>query len=330
MSTTSRQLADSIRAELTAFAWNEWSQLGVFTDEGRPSPWTADLEALILVSLRIGREDPRLFDAVLDWMVVNEHVISVRRLRRMAVQDTQRRLIDAALAAVGQTRPQQRFTAKGGHDASSPEPLFPNVAAHGRDRDPAFASFGFARPPFHPRGQASRPDLTKPIAFALRMRELLGVGVRAEAMTFLLTVDAPTATAQAITESAFFAKRNVQEALASLTRAGAAEAWDVGGQHRYQVNHSDWAKLLNIEGRFPEHRDWPQLLGSLDRMLEWLDDPKTETLSPYLLASASQDMLDDMGRDLMHAGILVDRGRVGEEAWDDFVLSAHGAIDRLV
>src|SRR5215211_5161481 len=63
---TSRELRDLVRREQTAFAWDEWAQLGVFAEPKRTSPWAADPEALILLSLQVGRVDPRLFDAVLD------------------------------------------------------------------------------------------------------------------------------------------------------------------------------------------------------------------------------------------------------------------------
>jgi hypothetical protein len=57
-------------------------------------------------------------------------------------------------------------------------------------------------------GKSQVPDLRAPINFAFRLRQLLGIGARAEAARFLLTVHAPSVTAQVVTESAGFAKRN--------------------------------------------------------------------------------------------------------------------------
>ena len=67
-----------------------------------------------------------------------------------------------------------------------------------------------------PRCQISR----RQSIFAFRLRQLLGVGARAEAARFLLTVRAPSVTAQVVTESAGYAKRNIHEALAALHWAG--------------------------------------------------------------------------------------------------------------
>jgi hypothetical protein len=46
--------------------------------------WSQDIEALLLLTFEVARADPRLFDEVLDWLVTNEHLISVRRLRTLA------------------------------------------------------------------------------------------------------------------------------------------------------------------------------------------------------------------------------------------------------
>lgn len=48
--------------------------------------WAADPEALILFTLQIGRRDPRLFDEVLDWVALNQKVLSLQRLRNLAAR----------------------------------------------------------------------------------------------------------------------------------------------------------------------------------------------------------------------------------------------------
>ena len=59
-------LRDRVRSELTSFAWDQWAQMGVFAPSERRDQWAADPEALLLFSFEIGRDDPRLFDEVLD------------------------------------------------------------------------------------------------------------------------------------------------------------------------------------------------------------------------------------------------------------------------
>jgi hypothetical protein len=76
-----------VEAALLAFAWDEWAQMGVLASPTRTSPWAQDPEALLGFTLELARADPRLFDEVLDWLVVNEHLISVRRLRSVDAPD---------------------------------------------------------------------------------------------------------------------------------------------------------------------------------------------------------------------------------------------------
>lgn len=57
---------DSVSRELTGFAWDQWAQLGVLASSERRDRWVADPEALLLFTLEVGRDDPRLFEEVLD------------------------------------------------------------------------------------------------------------------------------------------------------------------------------------------------------------------------------------------------------------------------
>nr|MBA3809859.1 hypothetical protein [Solirubrobacterales bacterium] len=94
---------------LLSFAWDEWSQMGILAAPRTQSPWAQDPEALIVFSLEVARADPRLFDELLDWMLLNESLLSVRRLRSMCIEDTDGALIGAALAWLAHQRPRARL-----------------------------------------------------------------------------------------------------------------------------------------------------------------------------------------------------------------------------
>ena len=82
--------------------------------------------------------------------------------------------------------------------------------------DEDFAAAGWTRPPLIPSHKSSPPDPIAPINLAFRLRQILGVGVRSEAVRVLLTTDAPLVNAQTLARSTGYAKRNVHEALAGL------------------------------------------------------------------------------------------------------------------
>ena len=323
-----------VRERLLAFAWDEWSRLGVLARSDRRARWAIDPEALVLFTLEIGRDDPRLFDELLDWLVVNERLVSVQRLRNLAADDADRALVDAALGWVARWRPRARLAAKAADGGAGPdrsEPLFRTTRIPTRQPDEAFLAHGFLKPSVEPSRNSQPPDPALPANFAFRLRHLLGIGARAEALRVLLGVDAPNVTAQVVAASAGYSKRNVHEALASLQAAGVLDVLMVGNQQRFRVPRERWAALLGIGAdELPRHRDWPALFYALRRIVRWLADPRNEELSDYMRASEARELVTEIGPDLRFAGgFVTDRGRPGAEYWEDFVVTVRTALDRL-
>ncbi|HWH45472.1 MAG TPA: hypothetical protein VNT32_12150 [Thermoleophilaceae bacterium] len=327
----------ALRAEvgerLRAFAWDEWTRLGVLASSERRDRFAADPEALLIFTLEIGRDDPRLFDEVLDWLVVNERLVSVQRLRNLAGGDGERALVNAALAWVARRRPRTRLVAKAANAAhpDASEPLFRTARVPSRTLDDAFLTHGFLKPSVEPSGNSQPPDPALPVNFAFRLRHLLGIGARAEVVRVLLGTDAPSLTAQAVAGSAGYSKRNVHEALASLHAAGVLDVLAVGNEQRFSAPRERWAALLGIEaGELPRHRDWPALLGALAHVTRWLADPRNDELSDYMRASEARLLADGVAPELRRAGVPVpDRARPGAAYWDDFVMMIRAALDAL-
>lgn len=327
MSTSS--LKERLTAGLIDFAWREWAQMGVLAAPPPPDRWAQDPEALLLLTLEIGRDDPRLFDEVLDWLVVNQPLMSTRRLRTLCESAEDVRLSEAAVEwALGH---QRKRAPKPGQQVANPEPLFRNSGWPVREPDPIFVSFGFLRPPAQRSGKSTRPDAAAPINFTFRLRSLLGVGTRAEAVRYLLTADVESASVADVTASSGFAKRNIQEALTALHSAGVASATTANGEQRYAIDRARWAQLLELEpDELPIYRDWPTLLGTLRRMLRWLARAELDDLSDYLRASQAADLLDEVRPALNRAGILL-RARVGgERSWTDLEDAVDTALQSLV
>lgn len=304
-------LRDRLGGTLLEFAWDEWAQMGIAAAPTRSSPWTQDPEALLVFSLEVARDDPRLFDGILDWLVVNHALVSVRRLRTMCVDEEDVRLVEATLGWLNEHRPRARLAGPGATASGrDPAPLFRGQPEPLGAKDAAFERSGVARPATVVIGKAQRPDLQARINFAFRLRHLLGVGARAEIVRFLLTEQMPRAGVQVVTRSAGYAKRNVQEGLTSLHAAGVVSVVAVGGEQRYAADREGWARLLGLgSDRMPLHRDWPQLLGAARTVLRWLADPELEELSEYLFASRARDLLDDVRDDLAYAGVVLDAPR---------------------
>jgi hypothetical protein len=328
---TAETLSAEVVTALQNLASDQWSQLGVSTPppEHREER-AADPEALLLFTLNVGRSDPRLFDEVLDWLALNASLVSVHRLRNLCANPTDRALVDAALDwAAGERRRSADAPQRASARRGAPAPLFPSLPAPRGDLDPAFARHGFARGPVQRSGKSLPPRLHDPIAFAFRLRRLLGVGVRAEVMRALLTIRAPRLSGRVITASAGFAQRNVREGLAQLHEAGVVDIVHVADDRFYTAHDTEWAALLGLGSapHLPIHYDWIPAYRALTEILRWLQDPGLDDLSPYLRASRARTLVTDIEADLQYARIAPALYAVrGADFWDAFVAITQAAI----
>jgi hypothetical protein len=322
-------LRNRVSRELLTFAWNEWAQMGVLAEVRRRSPWAADPEAHLLFTLQIGRDDPRLFDEVLDWFSINGALISAQRLRNMAGSEEDARLVEAAAAWISRQGGRFRsFAAKPRPASPSAQPLFYDAREPSRE-DETFARFGFLRAPVARSGKSRRPDLRLPINFAFRVRNVFGVGSRAEVMRFLLTTSRNAARGQqprfstpSIAADAGFAKRNVHEALVALAEAGTIEMSAAGREHYYSIDADAWRKALGLEDAMPMFRDWPHALLGFRELHRWLARAELEDLSPYMRASEARVFAGQIEASFSHAGLSVTQRGLpagGDDYWPVFV-----------
>lgn len=334
-------LSAEVLEDLRHLAWDQWAQLGVSgTPPDRRDERAADPEALLLFTLEVARTDPRLFDEVLDWLALNEPLVSVHRLRNLCETDADRTLVAAALDWVAGTRGRGRRSAPAPTSDVDVVPLFTTVPSLGRDLDPVFSRHGLARPHLSPSGKSQAPDLTAPINFAFRLRRLLGLGVRAEIVRTLLTLLAPALLlttrhpglpAKVIAASAGFATRNVREGLAQLSEAGVVDVVTFGDERFYSLAVEAWARLLRLDGapHVPLHHDWIPTFRALTAIARWLQQADLDGLTPYQRASRARTLIEHLRPDLSHAGIRVDLYAAhGVAFWDAFVAITRETVRR--
>ena len=106
VSALSRRLSD----RLVAFAWDEWAQMGLLATPQPAQPVGAGPRGADRVHARGRARRARLFDELMDWMLVNESLLSVRRLRAMCIDETDRALTAAALGWLARQRPRARLS----------------------------------------------------------------------------------------------------------------------------------------------------------------------------------------------------------------------------
>jgi hypothetical protein len=326
------ELREAVRSATGEFAWGQWAQMGVLAETSRRDRWAADPEALLLFTLEVARDDPRLFDEVLDWLRLNVRLIGVQRLRNLCHDEEDRALVGASLAWAERYQPKFRAgVSRVREEPEAPAPLFRGVSLRVGGPDEAFLAHGLLKPATEPSHKSRPPDLFSPINFAFRLRHLFGVGSRADVIRYLLTVRAPDVNAQLVAEAAAYAKRNVSETLASLVASGVVEAFTRANERRYHVERERWASLLELDPEaFPVYREWPRLLWALRALARWIDSATLDELSDYMLASEARMLLDRIGPSLLTSGVPTPRvQRIGPDYWETFVETVVAALELL-
>ena len=107
---------------------------------------------------------------------------------------------------------------------------------------------------------------------------------------------------QVLAKSTAYTKRNVQEAVASLTAAGVLFSFELGNEQVFSIPWDRWAQFLELD-QLPTQEDWPQLFAVYRRVLRWLADPAREGLSDYMLSSEMRTLVEEAAPDLRFAGI---------------------------
>jgi hypothetical protein len=313
------ELSTDLEDILDRFAWEEWSQMGVLATAGPPRRWAQDPEALLLLTFEVARGDPRLFDEVLDWLITNEQLVNLRRLRTPAVDPEDQALSEAVIAWLGHHRPKARFAqSTRPQPLAEARPLFFQESFPVAHPDETFAEHGWLRPAFAGTRKSMPPAIDAPINLSFRLRLLFGLTARAEIARLLFTMEDPGVTSATLARSAGYTKRNVHEALSSLELAGVVSAFATGHEFRYRIDRDRWSAFLEIPETI-EHIDWIPIFLSLRRTLRWLRQPSRSQDSEYLISSSARDLLERIRPDLEGAGIEVPQRRRAGTALDDLL-----------
>ena len=86
MGTSLIEFKAAVLDQLLSFLWRQWSALGVSGYGAAEEHRVIDPEPLLLLSLTVCRYDARLFDEILDWLMVNGAFLNVQRLKNIERQ----------------------------------------------------------------------------------------------------------------------------------------------------------------------------------------------------------------------------------------------------
>ncbi len=303
--------------------WQQWSTLGVAGYGTYTESQVLDPEALLLFTATIARFDQRLFDEVLEWLILNEHIINVQRLRTMLKKEKfQSPAVVAAMAMLLRSLKAGTKWKKVAELATLEpvESLFylkdgkplPVFTAH----DEVFESCGLRRNRFEKRGNAQLFSAGTASTLLLQLRSLWGLNCRAETMLFLLAHGNGAITT--IAERGYFSWRSIQEALSDISHSGVVTHSKPKKGRIYYLAVEQWKTILLSDcEKEIKWIPWPPLFRFFERIRSLLQDEQLCTLSTAAQAVElkrlmESDLLDKLQRAGMGNLIPRDRGLQGE------------------
>ncbi len=330
------------------FLWRQWSALGVLGEARTEDSWVLDLEPMLLFTLEMGRYEPRLFDEVMDWLVVNGQWIDIQRLRGILRGQNEAviSLIGAAasfLIKAGDGRKWKNLSrycqSQFGEKQNNTEPLFygknGKAHPHSKKQDLNFLSYGFNRPQLETRRMTRQVPITSQNTIRFLLRALFGLGSRSECLVYLLTHDGghPSEVATAIGLSV----RGTQDALIELSKSGLVLT-RVKGKRKieYWLSHERWWEFLSrgsiTEIKKPVWIDWIALFSALSKIWSTLNEIGKEEISDYMRSSKLRDSMEVVGSEFAKSGLDISSVpgsdvRTGEyeKAFEEFIINIFGA-----
>lgn len=318
------------------FLWRQWSQLGVAADAEWQDRWLIDPEALLLLTLDVGRYDPRLFDEVLDWSVRNSRWLSVVRLGKIAAEqvgDTGRRLVAAFAEFMGEHGDPKRWRnlagVTGGH---SGEPIHLFLTSEGGTlptigaEDPTFARQGVLRPPVVLRGMSRTVPMDSPTNLLFKLRALFGVGTRPDALAYLLTHEQGYQTE--IARRTSWSQSSLGNALGEIACSGlAAECPAPARERLYSADRARWRQFLRLR-YLPTWVDWVRVTTGLSVITAFFREETTDQLTDYMLRSRLWTLTEVAGPRFTDTGLAL---RIGvHPGLSGSISYFRGFVERLV
>lgn len=301
------------------FLWRQWSSLGVAGGSRPEEDWIIDPEALLIFSLQMARYEPRFFDEVLDWLVINGKFIDIQRLRGITKKQDEptRRLISAvasylshegkgnqrkwkSLSLVYRANPNTQDEALFKTKESKP---YPKIKAE----SPVFHNYGFLREDFVLRKMSKPVSATAPSNVRFLLRALFGIGSRAECILYLLTHEAghPSEVAQAIGISV----RGAQDTLIELAESGLVLTRIKGKRKiEYWLSQKKWWEFLKSQPFndivVPTWVNWISVFNALSGVWEILEKIEATDTSDYMKSSKLHEAMEKyIARELSNSGI---------------------------
>ncbi|MHB8895688.1 MAG: hypothetical protein ACYC99_11010 [Candidatus Geothermincolia bacterium] len=310
MEISAEDFHSSLLERVLEILWSQWSAVGIYTGVPPSETIVIDPEALVCATMWFGRYSPRLFDEAMDWMKTNDALVSLDRLKsiaRLFSSDTAA-VLGAVFDHLWMVERRTKFRAKSlgreKEQEKNREPLFRSWPDRGEpthgDNDEIFLRWGFERSPVELRGMSSVPALGKAVNLRFVLRDLFGLGVRAEVAAYLTLEGQGNSSqiAKAVTQN----QRAVYAVLGDLARGGFARKRETGRETIFTIDTGRWRGFIE-HGTTARFVQWADIFSALQGVLvDKLENDKAYG-SAYLASSRFREIAPEVTRRLANAGL---------------------------
>jgi hypothetical protein len=290
MSTTRfAKLARELSEAVAGAVWIQWQTLGGQAAAPRAPGAIVDPEALVLASLWLVDDEPRLRDFLYGFGEVGSRLLSVQRLKRAT-----------ALFPAGGDEKVAGFAASVA--SFRKDPRWRNLAATG------------SQPAGRPGKVApAATRLGDPGSLMLRLRTAFGVDVRIDTLTYLIGRQGAWADVKDISEALLYAKYSVRGAGEALADARLIES-RTNRPVKYYADPRRWTTLLKLQ-HAPAWHPWVRIYAFAIRLRARLGHSGLKAASPSLAASLAREFMLEHGQVLAQLQLNVpqDRDYLGEK-----------------
>lgn len=241
-----------IEAAVSAI-WQQWADLGGTATGGETRRRLIDPEALLLASEALAPRERRLQEVLYMWVRQHADVLSAQRLTNLANRSgTLPRHDPAAIAVIAMQGPNGHRWKK---LAGTQPPAAPS-SLHLRSVPPL--------------------GLSAPSTAMVRLRLAMGVGVKADALTYLLGTH-EWRSVQEVTRATGYTKAGVRRSLDELAEARFIEsedgvAWHARRARNYRADPKLFRTLLGFGNMSPAWGFFRERFDFVVHLSQWMDD----------------------------------------------------------
>jgi len=256
-STVLDSIADDVRESAASLAWAQWATLGSVASSRSKAVALVDPEALVLLSLTLREHERRFWDVLRAWIPIGVRLLSVQRTKNLARE--------FPLSTATAMREFAALAVCDGKDArwrSVTESPVDNLPT-GRRKEWNVTG-GFIEAP----------------ALMLRLRLGLGVGLRADALSYLLARDGEWLPVRVIASALGYTDAATRRALDDLSAARLIHATVEGQPTTYLADAKSWCDVLGI-GTPPKWRGWFEIFALFADLDQLWRSTEVRTVTEY-------------------------------------------------